>query len=172
MEHPKEGDTSDHEAKDESPAKRDRTMGSQDYTTSFSVDQTPKEVFDAINNVRGWWEGDIEGSTNKVGGMFTYRYGDFHRSKQKITELIPGKKVVWLVVEGGPNFVKDRSEWKGTKVTFEISKKGNKTEVRFTHQGLVPRLECYDSCTDVWGSIIRDRLRSLITTGGAIAERV
>ena len=172
MEHPTEGDTSDHEAKDESPAKEERTMSSQDYTTSFSVDQTPKEVFDAINNVRGWWEGDIEGNTNKVGGVFTYRYGDFHSSKQKITELIPGKKVVWLVVEGGPNFVKDRSEWKGTKVIFEISKKGNKTEVRFTHQGLVPRLECYDSCTDVWGSIIRDSLRSLITTGGATAERV
>jgi hypothetical protein len=171
MEHPKEGDTSDQEAKDELPARRERTMSSQDYTTSFSVDQTPKEVFDAINNVRGWWEGDIEGSTNKVGGVFTYRYGDFHRSKQKITELIPDKKVVWLVVEGGPNFVKDRSEWKGTKVIFEISKKGNKTEIRFTHQGLVPRLECYDSCTDAWGPIIRDSLRSLITTGGSTAER-
>jgi hypothetical protein len=172
MEYPKEGDMRDHEAKDELPSKRERTMSGQDYTASFSVDLTPKEVFDAINNVRGWWEGGIEGSTNKVGGVFTYRYGDFHRSKQKISELIPGKKVVWLVVEGGPNFVKDRSEWKGTKVIFEISKKSNKTEVRFTHQGLVPRLECYNSCTDAWGPIIRNNLRSLITRGGTTAEQV
>jgi hypothetical protein len=171
MEHPRERDTSNHEGKDKSPANGGRTRSSQDYTTSLSVDQTPKKVFDAINNVRGWWGGDIEGNTNKVGEVFTYRYGDFHRSKQKITELIPGKKVVWLVVEGGPNFVNDRSEWKGTKVIFEISKKDNKTEVRFTHQGLVPRLECYDSCKDVWGSI-RDSLRSLITIDDATLEAV
>jgi hypothetical protein len=140
-------------------------MKNQDYTIAISVDRTPKEAFDAINNVRGWWEGEIDGSTDKVGDVFTYHYQDFHRSKQKVTELIPGKKVAWLVVEGGPKFTKDRTEWKGTRIVFEISKKGNETEVRFTHQGLIPRLECFDSCTDAWGSIIRDSLRSLITTG-------
>jgi hypothetical protein len=172
MKCPMEGSTSNHEGKDKSSAKWERTMSSQDYTTSFSVDQIPKKVFDVINSVRRWWDGDIEGSTSKVGEVFTYRYGDFHYSKQKITELIPGKKVVWLVVEGGPNFVKDRSEWKDTRVIFEICKKGNKTEVRFTHQGLVPRLEFYDSCTVAWGSIIRDSLWSLITTGDATLEAV
>ena len=140
-------------------------MKNKDYTIAISVDRTPKEAFDAINNVRGWWEGEIDGSTDKVGDVFTYHYQDFHRSKQKVTELIPGKKVAWLVVEGGPKFTKDRTEWKGTRIVFEISKKGNETEVRFTHQGLIPRLECFDSCTDAWGSIIRDSLRSLITTG-------
>jgi len=140
-------------------------MKNQDYRVTISVDKTPEEVFRAINNVRGWWEGEIEGSTDKIGDVFTYQYGEFHRSKQKVSELIPGKKVAWLVTDGGPKFTKDKIEWKGTRIIFEISKKGNKTEVRFTHQGLVPRLECYNSCTDAWGSIIRDSLRSLITTG-------
>jgi hypothetical protein len=147
------------------PAKRERTTSSEDYTAAFSVNESPKEVYEAINNVRAWWDGQIEGSTDKVGGVFTYRYGDFHRSRQKVTELTPGKKVVWEVIEGGPKFVKDKSEWKGTKVIFEISRKGNKTEVRFTHQGLIPRLECYDSCTDAWGPILRDSLRGFIVTG-------
>jgi hypothetical protein len=137
----------------------------QDYTTTFSVTQTPEEAFKAINNVRGWWEGQIEGKTEKIGDVFTYRYGDFHRSKQKVTDLIPGKRVVWLVVEGGPKFTKDKTEWIGTKIIFDISKNGSKTEVHFTHQGLIPRLECYDSCTDAWGPIIRNSLRTLITEG-------
>lgn len=146
------------------PTKRERTASNQDYRAIFSVDQTPEKAFKAINNVRGWWEGEIEGSTNKIGDVFTYQYGDFHRSKQKVTELVPGKKVAWLVVEGGPKFTNDKIEWKGTKIVFEISNKGGKTEVRFTHVGLVPRLECYDSCTDAWGSLIKGSLRSLIMT--------
>jgi hypothetical protein len=142
-----------------------RNVSSQDYTTTITVDQSPEEVFAAIINVRAWWEGRIEGSTDKVDGVFTYQYGDFHRSKQKVTELTRGKKVVWDVIEGGPRFVKDKSEWKGTRVVFDISRKGNKTEVRFTHHGLIPRLECYDSCTDAWGPIVRDNLRSFIMAG-------
>jgi hypothetical protein len=61
------------------------------FTTTISVDQTPEEAFAAINNVRGWWTGDIEGGTDKVGDEFTYRYEDIHYSRQKITALVPGK---------------------------------------------------------------------------------
>jgi Activator of Hsp90 ATPase homolog 1-like protein len=139
----------------------------QNYTTTITVDQTPEEAFAAINNVRGWWTGDpgVEGSTDKLGDEFTYRYEDVHYSKQKITELVPGKKVVWLVSDARLNFAKDKTEWKGTEITFEISKKGNQTEIRFTHVGLVPQFECFDSCSDAWGSYINGSLRKLITTG-------
>jgi activator of Hsp90 ATPase-like protein len=137
----------------------------QDYTAAFTVDQTPEEAFAAINNVRGWWSGEIEGSTDKLGDVFTYRYEDVHYSKQKITELIPGKRVVWLVLDASLNFVKDKGEWKGTKITFEIAKKGDKTEVRFTHVGLVPKYECFNVCSDAWGFYVKSSLRSLITTG-------
>ena len=123
-------------------------MTTTDFTTTILVDQTPKEVFDAINNVRGWWSGEFEGSTDKLNAEFTYRYKDFHYSKQKVTELIPGKKVVWLVLDSYLNFIEDKSEWKGTKIAFEIEKKGDKTEVHFTHVGLVPDYECYSACSN------------------------
>jgi hypothetical protein len=140
-------------------------MNDQNFTTTITVDQTPEQAFAAINNVRGWWSGDIEGSTHKLGDEFTYRYKDVHYSKQKITELIPGKKVVWLVLDSYLSFVKDKTEWNGTTITFEVSKKGTKTEIHFTHLGLVPEYECFDACSDAWGSYVRGSLRRLITTG-------
>ena len=140
-------------------------MNDQNLTTTLTVDQTPEEAFAAINNVRGWWSGEIEGSTDKLGDEFTYRYEDVHRSKQKITELIPGKKVVWHVLDGYLDFVQDKTEWTGTDITFDISKKGDKTEVRFTHVGLVPEYECFDRCSNAWGFYVNSSLRSLITTG-------
>jgi hypothetical protein len=140
-------------------------MSDKNLTSSFTVDQTPEEAFAAINNVRGWWSGEIDGSTDKLGDEWTYRYKDVHYSKQKITELVPGKKVVWLVLDSYLNFIKDKSEWNGSKITFEIAKKGHKTEVRFTHVGLVPDHECYGACSNAWGGYINGSLRSLITTG-------
>jgi hypothetical protein len=134
-------------------------------TLSFSVDQTPKEAFDAVNDVRGWWTGEIEGSTDELGDVFTYRYEDVHRSEQELIEVVPGKKVVWLVRDASLSFTKDKSEWKGTKIVFEISKKGKKTEIRFTHQGLVPTHECFDACSDAWTHLIKGRLRRLIAEG-------
>jgi uncharacterized protein YndB with AHSA1/START domain len=137
----------------------------KDYTTSFTVDQSPEEVFDAINNVRGWWSGEIDGRTDELGAEFTYRYQDAHRSTQKITDLVPGRKVVWRVLDAQINFVKDKAEWNGTDIVFEIARKGGNTELRFTHIGLAPTIECYGKCAGAWGFYVNDSLRSLITTG-------
>jgi hypothetical protein len=140
-------------------------MNSRNFTTAFTVDQTPEEAFAAINNVRGWWTGEpgVEGSTDKLGDEFTYRYKPHHYSKQKVTELVPGKKIVWLVLDSAINFVADKSEWKGTTIIFEIAKKSAKTEVRFTHVGLVPNFECYSACSNAWGPYINGSLQNLIT---------
>jgi Activator of Hsp90 ATPase homolog 1-like protein len=140
-------------------------MKNQNYATTLSVNETPKEVFAAINNVRGWWSEEIEGRTDKLGAEFDYHYEDVHRCKLKITEFEPGKKVVWHVLDNYFDFTKDKSEWKNTDIVFEITKKGNKTEVHFTHVGLVPAYECYSICSDAWGSYIKSSLRNLITKG-------
>lgn len=140
-------------------------MNDRSLTYTFTVDQSPEEVFAAINNVRGWWSGNFEGDTDKLGSEFTYRYKDLHYSKQKILELVPGKKVVWQVLDSCLNFVADKTEWNGSQIVFTISPKAGKTEVRFTHRGLEPQHACYDACSNAWGSYITGSLKNLIASG-------
>ena len=140
-------------------------MSEQNFTVAFSVDQTPEQVFDAINNVRGWWSGEIIGDTDNLGAEFTYRVQDAHRSTQKITQFVPGRKIVWHVLDADLSFVKDKDEWKGTDIVFEIARKGDKTELRFTHRGLATAYECYKECSNAWGMLVNGNLRRLITTG-------
>lgn len=146
-------------------------MTGRNFTTTLMVDRTPKEAFDAINNVRGWWSEEIQGSTDRLGGEFTYHYLDVHRCKMKIMEFVPEKKVVWLVLDNHFNFTKDRNEWKGTTISFDISRKSGMTEVRFTHLGLVPAYECYGVCSTAWSSYISGSLGSLITKGKGYPNR-
>lgn len=143
-------------------------MTHPDFTTTLLVDQTPKQVFDAINNVRGWWSEEIEGTTNELNTEFKYHYKDVHRSQMKIVEFFPDKKVAWLVMDNEFKFTRDKSEWKGTRIIFEIAQKGKQTEIHFTHQGLVPQYECYEICQGAWTNYIQNSLRSLITTGKGI----
>lgn len=140
-------------------------MTNSDFTTTFLVDQTPKEAFNAINNVSAWWQGEIKGNSKELNDEFTYRMEDIHFSKQKVVELIPNKKVVWFITESKLTFTKDQSEWTGTKICFEISEVNSKTQVCFTHVGLVPKFECYGDCSNAWTQLVQKSLFSLIATG-------
>jgi len=139
-------------------------MTTQSFTTTFLVDATPEQVFDAITNVRGWWSEQIVGATDALGAEFEFRYQNLHRSSHKITELVRGKKVVWQTASAEINFVADKSEWNGTQVVFDIARRGDQTELRFTHVGLIPTIECYGDCSGAW-SYHLGSLRDLITTG-------
>lgn len=140
-------------------------MTTTDFTTAITVTQTPQEVFAAVNSPQKWWTGDFEGETKKLYDEFTYRYKEFHYSKQRVVELVPNEKVVWLVTESALNFIEDTSEWTGTEIIFEISAKDGKTELRFTHRGLAPEVECFAACSGAWTQLIGQGLCSLIAKG-------
>lgn len=131
------------------------------FTINLLVDKTPEEAFDAINNVRGWWSEGVEYFDDE----FVYRYKNMHYSRQKLAEAIPGKRVVWLVTDSSLNFIEKKDEWTGTKVIFDISKQGEKTKINFTHEGLVPEVECFDACSKGWTYYVKGSLLNLINTG-------
>src|SRR5215218_2503176 len=140
-------------------------MKTSGFTTTILVAQAPTEVFNAINNVRGWWSEEIEGDTDKLNNVFDYHYQDVHRCKIKIVEFVPDKKVAWQILDNYFSFPKDKNEWKDNTIIFEISEKDNRTQLQFTQLGLVPEYECYDICENAWNTYIQRSLYNLITTG-------
>lgn len=140
-------------------------MKQEDFSTEITVDARPEQVFEAINNVRGWWSENIEGPTGKLNDVFSYHYEDVHRCKIKITEMQANTRVVWHILDNNFKFTEDKTEWKDTYVIFEITEKGGKTALKFTHKGLVPAYECYQVCHDAWTHYIQGSLQMLISTG-------
>src|SRR4051812_36647364 len=108
-------------------------MNDRSFTATLQVNNSPEDVFNAINNVCGWWSEGLEGSSTHLHDEFIYRHKDMHYSKHKLIDVIPFEKVVWLVTESHLSFLKHKKDdWTNTKIYFDISKKGNKTELLFT----------------------------------------
>ncbi|MES3016806.1 MAG: SRPBCC domain-containing protein [Bacteroidota bacterium] len=140
-------------------------MTPNSFTKTITVDQSPAEAYNAIQNFRAWWSEDIEGSTDKLNEEFFYHYKDIHLCKVRLIEAVPEKKLVYLVLDNEFNFIEDKTEWVNTQLVFEITEEDGKTNVKFTHDGLVPEDACFNVCNDAWTGYITKSLYKLITTG-------
>ncbi len=130
-------------------------MGTQNFSYTFKTSKSPSKVFDTLINPKNWWNDlyneIITGNSEKINDEFVFDAGNgVHHTVQKLTELIPGEKIVWEVTESNLTFANKTDEWTGTKIRFDISKEDNKTKITFVHEGLTPEFECYGGCSSAW----------------------
>lgn len=130
-------------------------MAGKNYQNKITSSKSPSEVYSFLLNPNNWWVGlygeTIEGKSLALNDAFVFRAGDgVHYSKQKLVEVVPNQKIVWQVTESELSFIDKKDEWTGTKISFELSEKDGKTEITFTHLGLMPQIECYDACSGAW----------------------
>ena len=98
-------------------------MKPHDYHTSITVDARAHEVFKCISEVAKWWNDE-----------FAIRFEATWKTF-RITGFVPDKKVVWLVPDCYlPR--KNKKEWKGTEISFEIAGKNGELQINFR------RLDC------------------------------
>lgn len=142
-------------------------MANSDFTVSFRSKKAPEEIFQILLNVRGWWSGlygeEFSGNSEKINDVFTFKAGDgAHYTEQKLIELIPNKRIEWLVTDSKLTFLENTKEWDGTKLIFELAQQHGKTEVKFIHEGLTPQSECYDNCAPAWSQYMQTKLAPLL----------
>lgn len=136
----------------------------ENFTTTIIVDATPREAFDAINDVTGWW-GRITGSTAAVGDEFVYLVPGVHYSGFRVTEFIAERHVAWLVTGSYLDPTTEKHEWTGTTVRFGIDQIDGATRITFTHEGLEPDRECYELCSNAWSMFVNGSLKAFIEIG-------
>ncbi len=146
-------------------------MKQPNYTRTMVVPRTPLEVYDAIRHIAAWWTINTEGSADRVDDLFTIWFGDpvtgqlVHRTTQRITEAVPGKRLAWTVTECHMLWLKDKEEWKGTTMVFDIVPVAEGARIDFTHIGLTPQVECFEQCERGWAYFLIESLQELIVTG-------
>lgn len=144
-------------------------MKSEDFSLTLNVDASAQETAEKISHVNLWWAKNLKGRANQLGDQFSVHFGDTYVNF-KISELVPNKKIVWLVTDCNLHWIKDKKEWKNTEVIWSLTEKSGKTQINFVHKGLTAESECYDSCKPGWTHHLKDSLLKLIEDGKGFPE--
>jgi len=142
-------------------------MAINNFTATIEVTNSPQDIFQRITtDVAKWWGGkDFSGKSINLNDEFIINHPGAHYSKQRLIEVIPGKKVVWLVTESNLSWLKNQEEWTNTKLVFEISAKNFSYILHFSHEGLTPEKESFVKCSEGWSMVIKDWLYTFIMYG-------
>lgn len=123
--------------------------GDESYSKVIEVRASIEKVYDALTTLKGlagWWTPRVKGR-GTTGGDLRFEF-----------QGLPEHVIMHVDEAQHPNLVRwtcqkhtKLREWDGTELTFELSVRGaGKSELKFHHQGLTPRLECYDHCEVGW----------------------
>lgn len=145
-------------------------MNSKNYNCTINAKISSNEAFEGINRVSEWWTTNLEGNSQKLNDIFTVHFGKTFVTI-KLIEVIPDKKIVWHITDCYLDWLKDKEEWKDTKIDWEISTALNSTQINMTHIGLVPEIECYTDCEKGWNFYIKESLFKLITEQKGIPDK-
>jgi hypothetical protein len=141
----------------------------EDFSYGLAVKASAKEAMEKISQVNLWWAKKFKGHASKLNDEFSVYFGDTFVNF-RISEVIPGKKITWLVTDCNLHWIKDRKEWKNTEAIWTLAEKGGKTQIDFVHKGVIPESECYDSCKAGWTHHLEDSLLKLINEGKGFPE--
>jgi hypothetical protein len=146
-------------------------MSQANFSTVIEVSQSPEEVFSCISNVPKWWSKDYQGDSKHLNDEFIIHHPMQHHSKQRLVEVIPNKKIVWLITESTLYWLQgNKEEWKNTRIIFDIESANEGTILHFTHEGLTPDKECFSMCEKGWSIVINEWLHHFITHGAESPE--
>ncbi|OQP48023.1 ATPase [Niastella yeongjuensis] len=142
-----------------------------DFNSSFSAPISASEAIKKISNITGWWGVNLTGNSEKQNDTFQITMGNDAFFDCTVTELVPGKRVVWSVSDCFMPWFTNKKEWSNTRLIFDLHENNGNTELQFTHEGLTPDIECYKDCEQGWTHWIKTSLQAYLTTGQGVFRK-
>ena len=125
----------------------------KNFKHEIIVNAAIEKVYESITHkIPLWWTEMFEGSSGKLGDLFTVRFGSSVFKTMRVEALIENKKVVWLVTDTLIDIpeLKNKREWLDTSIIWELEEENRMTVIRVTHIGLNSDIECYEMCSTGW----------------------
>lgn len=131
-----------------------------DILHELDIHAPPAKVYDAItqqDGLAGWWTA-LARAQPKAGTVAEFGFDNWKfMIRMEISQLEPGKRVVWKPLEGAP-------DWPGTQVTWDLIPVDNGTKVRFGHRNYASTEGSYASVNFEWGKYLYS-LKTYLETG-------
>jgi hypothetical protein len=143
-------------------------METQNFKSSMSAKNSASDIIKKISNVPGWWGVSFNGNAEKQNDKFTIKMGADSFFNITVEELIPNKRIVWLVTDCNMPWYSDKKEWANNRLIFDLNENNGVTDLDFTHEGLTPGVECYNDCAPGWTHWIKTSLFSYVTKGEGV----
>jgi hypothetical protein len=140
-------------------------MEKNDFNSSFATRISAADAIKKISNVTDWWGVTFDGNASKQDDTFVVKMSGGSFYNFTVSELIPDKRLVWLVTDCYMPWFSDKKEWANTRLIFDLSESDGITTLKFTHEGLTPDIECYKDCNIGWTHWIKSSLYSYFVTG-------
>lgn len=143
-------------------------MENNDFNCTVSANIGAEEAIRKICRVPEWWGVTFTGNAAQPQDVFVINMGPEAFFHVTVTELLPGKRMVWQVMDCHMPWYSDKKEWAGTRLVFDLCEHDGGTELTFTHEGLTPGAECYQDCVQGWTHWIKTSLGSYLATGKGV----
>ena len=141
----------------------------QDYQYTLNANVSAEEAYRKVARVSAWWNERSTGETQALGDTFKVDFGKTW-VEFEVVEAIPNRRMVWLVTDCELHFLKDRKEWKDTKVIWDLKAGNGATSITMTHAGITPAVECFDVCQAGWNFHLGESLLKLLTENRGVPD--
>ena len=133
----------------------------KNYNTTLVLNASTEKVFKAITKELSNWWGKQDKLVEKRNDIFRVSWGE-PWYQFEVVEYIENEKMIWKCIDANQKIrglVGVEKEWVNSKIHWSLEKvDSSRTILTFEHEGLTPKVLCYNVCSNSWSEFLKGSL--------------